>query len=50
MADDSYLAQSITAPKDQVVSGYAGIMPGNDLSEGQVADIVAYLNELSALT
>ncbi len=50
VANDSYLTRSIIAPKSQVVSGYAGIMPGNDLSEDQVADIVAYLNELSSLT
>lgn len=50
VANDSYLARAITDPKSQVVSGYAGIMPGNSLSTDQVADIVAYLHELSSLT
>ena len=50
VANDEYLARSITDPKSQVASGYAGIMPSNGLSKAEVADIVAYLNELSSLT
>jgi cytochrome c oxidase subunit 2 len=46
-ADDAYLAESITDPKAQVVDGYAAIMPDNSLDDEQVADVVAYLRELS---
>lgn len=48
VADDAYMARSITDPKREVVAGYGGIMPSNDLDEAQVADLVAYLNELSS--
>ncbi len=51
-ADDAYLAQSITDPRSQVVKGYVNIMPTTyaDLSTAEVADLVAYLNELSTKT
>ncbi len=49
-ADDDYLARSILDPKGQVVDGYAGIMPTYQLTDAQVADVVAYLRQLSVHT
>ena len=52
IADDAYLTQSIRDPRSQVVAGYANIMPTTyaDLSTREVADLVAYLRELSTST
>lgn len=46
-ADDTYLAVAVTDPKVQVVKGFASIMPSYDLTDAEVADLVAYLRELS---
>ncbi len=50
VADGAYLTRAITKPKDQVVAGYAGIMPGNSLGAREVDDVIAYLRELSTKT
>lgn len=50
IADDAYLARSITDPEAQVVEGFPAIMPkAYDFTDAEVADLVAYLNELSTL-
>lgn len=47
-ADDAYLARAITDPEAQVVAGFPSIMPSAyDFTDEEVADLVAYLNELS---
>ena len=49
VADDEYLARSITDPKAEVVAGFAPIMPTSytDLTDDELADLVAYLRALS---
>jgi cytochrome c oxidase subunit 2 len=48
-ADDDYLARSVIDPKADVVAGFAPIMPTSytDLTEDELADLVAYLRALS---
>lgn len=49
LADDAYLARAITDPEAEVVAGFPSIMPSAyDFTDDEVADLVAYLNELSA--
>jgi cytochrome c oxidase subunit II len=47
-ADDPYLTESIVDPKAHVVDGYAVAMPKTDLSDDEVADLVAYIVSLGA--
>ncbi|MBX3284583.1 MAG: cytochrome c [Actinobacteria bacterium] len=48
-ADDDYLKRAIVDPKAEVVAGFAPIMPTaySDLTDDQLADLVAYLRALS---
>ena len=46
VADDVYLTRAIQDPAAELVAGFAIAMPENDLSPEQVAQIVAYINEL----
>lgn len=46
-ADDAYLARAIADPDTEVVRGFVAIMPSYDLTEREVADLVAYLRALS---
>ncbi len=46
-ADDAYLARAITDPDTEVVKGFVAIMPSYELTEREVADLVAYLRALS---
>jgi cytochrome c oxidase subunit 2 len=46
VADDEYLTRAITDPQADVVAGFNVNMPDNDLSDDEVASIVAYLREL----
>lgn len=48
-ADDEYLRTAILAGRDEVVDGYANIMPvyKGIVSDEEVADIIAYLHDLS---
>ncbi|CAN5911575.1 hypothetical protein BH23ACT2_BH23ACT2_18540 [soil metagenome] len=48
VADDDYLARSITDPRSEVVAGYPNIMPEQDLTTDEVADLLAYIGELSS--
>jgi cytochrome c oxidase subunit 2 len=45
-ADEDYLARSIHHPPKEVVKGCAPQMPTADLSESDVADLVAYIKSL----
>ncbi len=49
IADDAYLAESISDPMKQIVAGYPPAMPpyAGILSDQQIADIVAYIRTLS---
>lgn len=45
-ADEAYLINSIKDPGSQIVGGFAVAMPVNDLSDDDVAKIVAYIESL----
>ena len=45
--DDAYLERSIREPRSQVVDGFDPIMPSIDLSDDEVAALVAYIASLS---
>jgi cytochrome c oxidase subunit 2 len=45
-ADDDYIRRSISHPPKEVVKGFAPQMPKVDLSDGDVADLVAYIKSL----
>ena len=49
IADDAYLSEAILNSRSEVVQGYANIMPvyENEISEEELADLLAYLNDLS---
>jgi cytochrome c oxidase subunit 2 len=47
-ADTEYLVRAITEPDAEKVDGYAVEMPENDLSDDEVASIVAYIEELGS--
>ena len=46
VADEEYLTRAITDPGADIVAGYAAAMPDNDLTDDEVASVVAYLREL----
>lgn len=46
VADEEYLALAITDPDAQVVDGYDVRMPPRDMSDDDVANVVAYIREL----
>jgi cytochrome c oxidase subunit 2 len=46
VADDAYLARSITEPRAQVVKGFRGAMPVQSHSPDEVAALVAYIKAL----
>lgn len=48
VADDSYLAESIRSPSAKKVAGYSIAMPTVQLSDEDVAAIVAYIGSLAA--
>jgi mono/diheme cytochrome c family protein/SAM-dependent methyltransferase len=47
VADDTYITRSIVDPTAQVVAGFSLAMPKTDLSDAEVADLVAYIDSLS---
>ena len=47
VVDEAYLTRSITDPQAQVVTGYAVSMPPQELTDQEVADLVAYIVSLS---
>ncbi len=50
VADQEYLIRSIADPSADLRAGYAVQMPRNNLDDAQVADIVAYINDLASVT
>ncbi|WCO69235.1 cytochrome c [Iamia majanohamensis] len=47
VADRAYLERSIREPGAQRVEGFTTQMPGVDLTDAEVADVVAYIESLS---
>ena len=47
VADDGYLTDAIRDPDATRVEGYDVEMPASDLSEAQIASIIAYIRELT---
>jgi len=47
VADDEYLTRSIKDPWAQKVKGFGTIMPRNNLTDAEVALVVAYIKELA---
>lgn len=45
-ADDDYIKRSISHPPKEVVKGFAPQMPKADLSDGDIADLTAYIKSL----
>jgi cytochrome c oxidase subunit 2 len=50
IADDDYLIRSIKEPGADLLADFAVQMPRNNLDDQQVADIVAYINDLADVT
>ena len=46
-ADDAYLARAISDPSAEIVKGSGVVMPPNDLSDDEIADVIAYIRDLS---
>jgi cytochrome c oxidase subunit 2 len=46
--DKAYLTRSIEDPGAQVVDGYSVTMPKNELTDQEVADLVAYITALKS--
>lgn len=46
VADRDYLIESIADPSAKRVAGYSLIMPGNSLSDAEIAQIVDYIEAL----
>jgi mono/diheme cytochrome c family protein len=46
-ADDDYLTRSIADPGANIVKGSTVIMPNNGLSDAEIADVIAYIRDLS---
>jgi cytochrome c oxidase subunit 2 len=46
--DEAYLTRSIEDPEAQVVAGFSVAMPKNNLSDQDVADLVAYISALKS--
>lgn len=47
VADDEYLTRAISDPSADIVAGASVIMPSNDLSDDEIADVIAYIRDLS---
>lgn len=47
IADDEYLTAAIADPSAQLVEGYNLRMPANNLTDAEVAEIVAFINTLA---
>jgi mono/diheme cytochrome c family protein len=47
VADDAYLERAIKDPGAQLVAGYSIQMPTNGLTDAEVADVIAYIHDLS---
>ena len=47
VADTDYLIRAIANPSDQLAAGYTLKMPANNLSDAEIADIVAFIETLA---
>jgi len=47
-ADEDYLRKSIREPSAQIVKGYPPIMPKMELSDDEVAALLAYIEAMKA--
>jgi cytochrome c oxidase subunit 2 len=47
IADTAYLTRAIADPSAEVVAGYTLRMPANNLSDAEIADIVAFIETLA---
>lgn len=47
VADTAYLTRAIADPSAEVLAGYTLRMPANNLSDAEIADIVAFIETLS---
>lgn len=47
VADDAYLTRAIAEPAADLTEGYNLKMPANNLTDAEIADIVAYINTLA---
>jgi cytochrome c1 len=47
IADDAYLTAAVADPAKDLVDGYTLKMPANNLTDAEVADIVAYITALA---
>jgi cytochrome c1 len=50
VADDEYLIRAIKKPNADLRAGFPVQMPRNNLNDRQIADIVAYINDLADVT
>lgn len=48
IADDAYLTRSIADPAADLLDGYSLRMPANNLSDSEIADVVAFITSLSS--
>lgn len=48
IADDDYLVRSIAQPAADLLAGYFVQMPRNDLDDSEIADVIAYIKDLSS--
>ena len=46
-ADEAYITESIVDPTAHVVDGFSVTMPATDLTDAEVADLVAYIGSLA---
>jgi cytochrome c oxidase subunit II len=47
VADTDYLIRAIAEPSAEIVAGYSLRMPANNLSDAEIADIVAFIETLT---
>jgi cytochrome c oxidase subunit 2 len=50
VADEEYLIRAIKEPDADLRAGFPVQMPRNNLNDRQIADIVAYINDLADVT
>lgn len=48
VADDAYLVRAIAEPGADLLADYTLQMPRNNLSDAEIADVVAYIKDLAA--
>jgi cytochrome c oxidase subunit 2 len=48
VADEAYLTRAIADPSAELVEGYTLKMPANNLTDAEIADIVAFITTLDA--